>query len=238
MSVDTDCVTLIAGPGFFGGLLSELPEEKRALLARAFRPVSYEAGQLVFARGDAGDVLLVVSAGRIRLSLVTEEGRELSVRHAVRGDVIGEIAMLDGGARSADATALTPVQGYVLARTDFQALIQRFPELSDGMIRFLCAKLRATTDQLEAIALHPIEARLARFLLVALGGRRNENGKRVPLELGFSQSELAQLLGASRPKVNGALSLLEELGAIKRTSDRLFCDPALLARTARLSDDG
>ena len=59
----------------------------------------------------------------------------------------------------------------------------------------------------------------------------------MPLELGFSQSELAQLLGASRPKVNVALRMLEELGAVRRTSDRLFCDPALLAQTARLAGD-
>lgn len=242
-----DCAALIKGTGFFGGILADLPAETRALFAKALRPVRYETGQMIFARGDAGDFLLVVGSGRIRLSLVTEEGRELSVRHGVTGDVIGEIALLDGGARSADALAMTPVQGFILTRADFQALMQRFPELSSGLIRFLCAKLRSTTDQLEAIALHPIEARLARFLLVALGGRKAEAGKkeggktegrkRVPLELGFSQSELAQLLGASRPKVNGALSLLEEQGAIKRTPDRLFCDPVLLAHTARLHDE-
>ena len=159
------------------------------------------------------------------------------MRHAVRGDVIGEIAVLDGRARSADASALTAVTSFMLFRADFHALMRDFPALSTRLIEFLCARLRSTTDQLEAIALHPIEARLARFLLVALGGRKAEPGKRVPLELGFSQSELAQLLGASRPKVNGALSLLEDLGAVKRTADRLFCDPALLAQTARLADD-
>ena len=75
--------------------------------------------------------------------------------------------------------------------------------------------------------------RLARFLLVALGGRKAENNKRIPLDLGFSQSELAQLLGASRPKVNAALGWLEENAAIKRTIDRIFCDPAKLSKIAQ-----
>lgn len=237
MSDIEDCTTLIAGSAFFGSLLSGLDESHVAAIARAFRPARFDAGQLIFARGDPGDFLLVISSGRVRLSVMSDEGRELSVRHAVRGDVIGEIAVLDGRSRSADASALTAVSSLMLFRADFHALMHAFPALSTRLIEFLCARLRSTTDQLEAIALHPIEARLARFLLVALGGRKAEPGKRVPLELGFSQSELAQLLGASRPKVNGALSLLEDLGAVKRTADRLFCDPALLAQTARLADE-
>jgi CRP/FNR family transcriptional regulator, cyclic AMP receptor protein len=78
--------------------------------------------------------------------------------------------------------------------------------------------------------------RLASFLLVALGDRKAETGKRVALELGFSQTELAQLLGASRPKVNAALGWLEQREAIKRTIDRIFCDPSKLAQIAQGDD--
>lgn len=232
-----DCAALLVRSNFFGNLLAGFSEAEMATVAKAFRPTRFDSGQLIFSRDDAGDFLLLIASGRVRLSIMSEEGRELSVRHAVSGDIIGEIAVLDGLPRSADASALSEVRCFVLFRPDFQALVRAFPDLSIRLIEFLCARLRATTNQLEAIALHPIEVRLARFLLVALRGRQAEPGKRVPLELGFSQSELAQLLGASRPKVNGALGLLEDLGAIKRTADRLFCDPALLAQTARLSND-
>ncbi|MGE3869658.1 MAG: helix-turn-helix domain-containing protein, partial [Pseudorhodoplanes sp.] len=71
---------------------------------------------------------------------------------------------------------------------------------------------------------------------VALAGRSAPPGKRVPLELGFSQSELAFLLGASRPKVNAALGTLEAAGALGRTQDRLFCDPVKLADIAQRHD--
>lgn len=237
MSDPGECAALISGSAFFAGLLSGLPEAEVGRIARPFRAARFDAGQSIFSRGDPGDFLLIVAEGRVRLSIVSDEGRELSVRHAVRGDVIGEIAALDGGTRSADAAALGAVRAYLLFRADFQTLLREHPALPARVIEFLCGRLRSTTEQLESIALHPIEARLARFLLVALGGRKAEPGRRVPLELGFSQSELAQLLGASRPKVNGALAMLEDLGAVKRTADRLFCDPALLAQTARLPDD-
>jgi len=78
----------------------------------------------------------------------------------------------------------------------------------------------------------PMEVRLAKFLLLALDGRRAPGGRRVPLEFGFNQSELAQLLGASRPKVNVVLGGLEHANVIRWTSDRLFCDPDKLAQVA------
>ena len=80
---------------------------------------------------------------------------------------------------------------------------------------------------------HPLHVRVARFLLIAVGDRKAPPGKRLPIELGMSQTEIALLLGASRPKINEALGALEEQGAIGRTIDRIFCDPAKLIEVAR-----
>lgn len=231
--MDHAAVAAMLGEAAFFARLS--PE---ALLACAseFREQRFEQGQMLFSRGDTGDQLILVGEGRVRLAVTTEDGRELSVRHATRGELLGEIAVLDGGERSADAVALTAVVAYGLRRAPFEQLVARYPALSAGIIAFLCRRLRQTTDQLEGIALYSIEVRLARFLLVGLGGRRSAAGKRVPLDMAFSQGELAQLLGASRPKVNAALGSLEQAGAIRRTADRLFCDPDALAKCAGISD--
>lgn len=217
-------------------IFAGLGERDLRACADRFHTVRFAQDQALFSRHDPGDRLLLVEEGRVRLAVMTEDGRELSVRHAVHGELLGEIAVLDGGPRTADAVALTPVLAQSLGRADLEALLSDQPMLGRAFITFLCGRLRQTTDQLEGIALYPIEVRLARFLLTALGGRRAEPGKRVPLEITFSQSELAQLLGASRPKINGALAALAESGAIRRTSDRLFCDPDALARRAALSD--
>lgn len=224
--------TLLGATTLFGGLESEALAE----CAADFRVAHYAQGQMLFARGDPGDRLVLVAEGRIRLAVTTEDGRELSVRHAVAGDLLGEIAALDGGVRSADAVAITPVLAHTLARASFQRLSERHPAIAAGAIALLCRRLRETTDQLEGIALFSIEVRLARFLLVALGGRQAQPGRRVPLDMAMSQGELAQLLGASRPKVNAALGALEQAGAVKRTADRIFCDPTLLAACAGVAD--
>src|SRR5262249_51380151 len=135
--------------------------------------------------------------------------------------------------RPADATALTDVVAYALERQAFRDLWSTRPGISAGVITCLCRRLRDTTSQLEAIALHPLEVRLARLLLYPLGKPQGPPGKRAPPDLGFSHGGLAQLPGASRPKVNTALGVLESAGAIVRTLDRLFCDPVKLAQAAR-----
>jgi CRP-like cAMP-binding protein len=220
-------------------LFGSLAPDDLAACAAAFRPTRFDKGAMVFARGDAGTHLYVVQEGRVRLAISTEEGRELSFRHATAGDLFGEIAALDGSPRTADATALTDVAAYALEREAFRALWSTRPGISAAVIACLCRRIRETSLQLGAIALQPLDVRLARFLLFALGARQpgqSAPGKRVPLELGFSQGELAQLLGASRPKVNTALAALEQAGAVKRTLDRLFCDPTRLAEIARHDD--
>jgi CRP-like cAMP-binding protein len=133
--------------------------------------------------------------------------------------------------------ALTPIVAYSLDRNNLRELVSQHPVIAAKFVDFLCKKLRETSSQLEAIALHPLHVRLARFLVFALGTRQAPPGKRVPLELGFSQGELALLLGATRPKVNEAFGSLEKTGAIGRTIDRIFCDPMKLAEIAR-RDDG
>ena len=167
MPENTSLVALLARTDLFGSFSAD----ELAACAAAFRLTRFNKGALLFARGDAGTHLYVVVEGRVRLAVTSEEGRELSFRHAVAGDLFGEIAALDGSPRTADATALTEVTAYALERKAFGDLWSARPGISAGVIAFLCHRLRETSGQLEAIALYPLEVRLARFLLLALGDR-------------------------------------------------------------------
>ncbi len=229
---DEAIVRLLASADLF----KALAVDDLAACAGKFRMIRFAKGQNLFGRGDVGTHLYLIAEGQVRLAIATSEGRELSFQIATVGDLIGEIAVLDGGLRSAGATALTPITTYAMERNAFRELWSTHPGVSSAIISFLCWRLRDVSDRLETLALYPMEARLARFLLVALAGRQAAPGRRVPLELGFTQGELAMLLGASRPKINLALGMLESVGAIGRTSDRLFCDPAKLASFAQLDD--
>jgi CRP-like cAMP-binding protein len=229
---NTQAFDLIAATPLFAGLD---PPDLQAI-AEHCRERRFAKGEMLFARGDLGDGIYVVRQGRIRLAIATSEGKELSFQVAGPGDMFGEIAVLDGRPRSAEAVALTAAVCLALDRRDFQRLRAGRPAITEAVIAFLCRRLRDVSDKLETIALYPLETRVARFLAAALRGREEGRG-RLALELQFSQGELALLLGASRQKINAALGALEAAGAIKRTQDRLFCDREHLIRLAEASED-
>src|SRR5690349_2532764 len=108
-------VELLAKTDLFGGLA---PAEL-ATCASLFHEVRFSKGQSLFVRGEKASCLYLVSDGRVRIAIVTEDGGELSFRHTAVGEIFGEIGVLDGGVRTADATALTAVSAYRLDRGDF-----------------------------------------------------------------------------------------------------------------------
>jgi len=223
--------TLLGRTDMFGSL----SDADRGAVAAEMREATYESGQLIFGRGDPGEEMHLVVEGRVRLSVLSVEGRVLSFNHAGRGDVFGEIATLDGQARTADATALTQVITMTLTRASLWRLMEAKSLLAHAAVAFLCRRLRATSEQIEAIALHTIEMRLARFLLAALALRgQGEAGMQpIALDLGMSQTELGLLLGASRSKVNEAMAALEQVGAVHRSEGRVACNQRALQDVAQ-----
>ena len=214
-------------------LFKNLDDQGVAAVAKEMREVSFSSGQLIFSRGDEGRDLYLVASGRVRLSVLTAEGRELSFAHAETGAMFGEIAMIDGGVRSADATAATAVTAYNLSRAAFKRMVETQPGISQAMLEFLCGRIREADQQLEAIALCPIEVRLARFFLAAARAKDADMAEdAVEVPFAMSQGELALLIGASRPKVNTAISLLESNGALKRGTKCIICNIEALEEVA------
>jgi CRP/FNR family transcriptional regulator, cyclic AMP receptor protein len=216
-------------------LFRSLSEVDRGAVAGQMREVTYESGQLIFGRGDPGEEMHLVVEGRVRLSVLSVEGKVLSFAHAGRGDIFGEIATLDGGRRTADATALTDVTTALLARSSLKSLIEAKPQLAQAAIGRVCQRLRVTSKQIETIVLHSTKVRLALFLLaaVALKVKGRANLQSVAVDLGMSQTELGLLLGASRTKINEALAALEKLGAVHHTAGHIECHVDALRAVAQ-----
>lgn len=224
MAAPESILELLARTRLFGSV----PASLREAIALEMRDARYRAGQSIFERGDPGSLLYLVLEGRVRLSVSTAEGRELSFTHAITGDIFGEIAALDGSPRSAGAGALTDVRLKSLSASTLHRLIAANPILSKSIIEFLCSRLRDVSDHFEDVALFSVENRLARFLLHEASVRGHQTAQTVRIRLGMSQGELALLVGASRPKVNMALTTLEEFGAITRIGNEIECDLAIL----------
>src|SRR4051812_5188727 len=132
MSTKETLASLLGRTELFKGLSAE---ELSACVA-SFRETRFKKGQALFVRGERATGLYLVAEGRVRLAIATEDGRELSFRHAVEGELLGEIAALDGGTRTADATALTAVTAFRLDKEDFRKLWRERPALSERLISF------------------------------------------------------------------------------------------------------
>ena len=146
MSKTDTIIQLLAGTALFKGL----SEAELFACATMFREIHFGKGEMLFGRGDVGVSLYLIAEGRVRLAVVSSAGRELSFRHAIAGDILGEIAALDGGPRTADAIALTPVTAYSLERSALRRLLSTHASLSTAMVVYLCQRLRDTSEQLEA----------------------------------------------------------------------------------------
>jgi CRP/FNR family cyclic AMP-dependent transcriptional regulator len=176
-------------------LFRGLPKETRARIAGLATRRVYEAGAVIFMRGDPGDSLCGVATGRVRISASGPGGKEVFLNIMEPGDAFGEIALLDGSPRTATATAMARTELIIIPRDAFSALLQSQPQLAAHLIQLLCKRVRWTAEQMEDTALLSVPARLAKRLLSLAGAF---GGTKVTL----SQEELAQFLGLSRQIVN------------------------------------
>src|ERR1700680_680739 len=120
-------------------LFGPLSDADRSTIAGRMRRVEFTPDQMIFSRGDPGRDIYLVMEGRIRLSILSSEGRELSFAHAGPATIFGKIATLDGGERTAGATAISRVKAMALPQKALLDLIEGNAKLATAAIRFLCA---------------------------------------------------------------------------------------------------
>ena len=180
------------------------------------------AGERLFQRGDPGTAMLVVMAGEVRIVLPSRDGREQVLRTLQPGEVFGEMALLDGGTRSADAVAQTNGRLLQLDRRDMMAQIHATPALALTILGVLSERLRTTSWLLETMLFHDAGARLAAILLALTQGQA---GQRVDI----TQSALGDRIGTTRETVNRRLRELQSDGILAVEPGRItVLDPAAL----------
>ncbi|MBU6499594.1 MAG: Crp/Fnr family transcriptional regulator, partial [Rhodospirillales bacterium] len=173
-------------------------------------------GTTIFSKGDPGSSMMAVLAGRVRIAAMSAEGREITLNVIGPGEFFGEIALLDGQPRTADAVAIEETRLLVVERRHFLPFLLRHGELVEALLGVLCGRLRRTSLALEELALFELPVRLARLLLklAADYGRPAEGGTRIDLKL--SQRDLGTLVAGSRESVNKLLRQWQGEGVIAR----------------------
>jgi CRP/FNR family transcriptional regulator, cyclic AMP receptor protein len=170
----------------------------------------YQRGQTIFQRGDNGSSLMAVLRGRVRISSVSGEGKEVTLNVISPGEIFGELALLDGKPRSNDAAATEDTLLLIVERRHFIPFLAKNADLSQRLLAVLCEKLRRTSMALEEIALFDLPVRLARVLqkLAVDYGRPGPGGTRIDLKL--SQRDLSNLVASTRESVNKQLRTWRE----------------------------
>lgn len=186
-------------------LFAALPAETLAGLRERAEVRSYARNDVLFRQGEPAEDLFIVEHGRVAIAQQAGDGRESVVAVLEDGSLFGELPLFDDAPRSADARALTDLSVVVLSYEPVRALLRAQPELLWVIVRLLARRLRATDEALADAVFLDVPARTAkRFLELA--------GSRDRFALPITQEELAAMVGASRERVNKAISLFTRLG--------------------------
>ncbi len=224
MSAPNRLVGLLAANAFF----AELGQDALQAIAGLCRMRSVARHEILFQKGDPGDALYAIRRGQIRIATGTEDGRSVTLNLLGPGDVFGEIALLDGHARTAEAIALEATDLFVIDRRDFLELLAHDAALAARIIGFLCRRLRWMSERMEEATLLPLDARLARRLVML--------SEDYGAEIQVTQQELAAYVGAARESVNRVLQDWRRSGIIDLGRSRVHVKVApRLAASARLT---
>lgn len=186
-------------------------------LARYTRLEKYRPNQVIFRQHDAGSTMMAVVSGKVRISRLSAAGKEVVFSILTPGHIFGEIALLDGGERSADAVALEETELIVLDRRDFIPFLDRHPAVATGMLEVLCRRIRRTDEQVEDSLFLVRDVRLAKTLLHLADQFGRETDEGVCIDLPMSQRELGSFVGLTRESINKQLVEWREAGLISLT---------------------
>jgi CRP/FNR family transcriptional regulator, cyclic AMP receptor protein len=191
-------------------------------------------GEVIFRVGSPGDIMMAVVTGTVRIVATSPQGKEIVLGDLKAGEVFGEIALLDGGERSADAVALTKCELLALERRDLMAALQRNPEACIRLLEVVCKRLRETDERITEIAFFELPVRLAKVLLrtaAAPGAAARAANPKVAL----SQRELGNMIGGTRESVNRCLRDWQRRGIIRLAKGWIILeDTAALTELAGL----
>jgi CRP-like cAMP-binding protein len=169
-------------------------------------------GTTIFAKGDPGSGLMGVLAGAVKVSVASADGKDIVLNVFREGDIFGEIALLDGRPRTADATAMSDCELIVIERRDFVPFLSSQPDVMLKFIEILCSRLRRTSEQVQDITFLNLPTRLAKTLLQLTGGVQ---GSAAPSKATITQREISQMIGMSRESTNKQLRAWAKRGWIR-----------------------
>jgi CRP-like cAMP-binding protein len=207
-----DKKALLANSDLLGSLDDDMLDKLLSMIVTR----KLDKNETLFVKGDPGDSFFGVQQGNIKIVTTSPNGKEVTLNIIEEGQFFGEIAMLDGLDRTADAIAMSKTELLVIQRRDFIPFLEKHPKLCIQVMQLLCHRVRLTSEMVEDAAFLPLDGRLAKRLLnlADLYGE-DQPGGGVLIGLNLPQHELARMMGTSRESVNKQLQVWRNNGWIE-----------------------
>lgn len=194
----------------------------------------YPRGATLFQEGDRSETVAYMVRGRVKVSTFTDEGAEVVLAIAGPGQLLGELSAIDGQPRSANVTALEPVEVIMVVADVFRLFAETHPRFTTALLHILASRLRDSDRKRVEFGAYDTTGRVAHRLLELADRFGTSNGKGVDITLALTQDELAGWVGASREGVSKALRVLRERGLVETGRRRVHVtDVDALRRWAR-----
>ena len=184
-------------------LFKGLPPERLRRLNDQLHKKSVPAGTNMITAEQPGEVVYILLEGTVKILIEQMDGREVILAFLGAGDTVGEMSLVDSAGRSANVMTMEKCTFLWMDRNAFQDLLKNVPEFTQNLVRMLSGRLRMANEQIQSLSSLDVAGRLARQILAfaeRYGQEEPGQGTRIPLRL--TQSDLAELVGASRERVN------------------------------------
>lgn len=203
-------------------LLAELDDRELEAIAAIARPRRYDRDEVVMRADESGDVFCLIREGKVKITMISPEGKEIILSMLGPGDFFGEMALLDDEPRSATVIAMEPLELLTIWRTDFLQMLQQNFSITRKVLAELSRRLRSASIRIESLATMDVYGRLARFLLdlAAEGGKEIDGGYIAVIRP--THQAIASTIGTSRETVSRLITDLMEQGLLMSQGKTIY----------------
>ncbi|MBN2012752.1 Crp/Fnr family transcriptional regulator [candidate division KSB1 bacterium] len=203
-------------------MFSQLDVEDVKKIRKLCVTKQYPKDQIILVEEDAGSSMFLILRGRVKVSRVSDDGREVILSILEDGDFFGELSLLDGKARSASVTAIENSEVLLLRRGDFLNLLESYPQISIGMLKELAARIRRSDSQIKSLSLQDAMGRVSSTLIMFAEDHGRKNQQEVVITKVPLQQDLANMSGTSRETISRVFKYLEDEQLIRREGRKLI----------------
>jgi len=212
-----DTQNLLAFTGLFAGLTAD----QLARVGQHIHRRLYPAGTNIITAEQPGEVVYIILEGTVKIHIEQADGRDVTLSILGRGDTVGEMSMIDSSGRSASAVTLEDSLLLWMDKADFQSCLRDFPQISQNLVRILAGRVRLANELIQALATLDVDGRVARQLLAFAEKYGEVAGDEVRIPIRLTQGDVAELVGASRKRVNQVMVAFKGQNLIAEKDGRI-----------------